>query len=240
MTKTKINKNKKRFRKKTRRLSKKMNGGNDDEMKLIYTKRGQRMSPWGGFVVGEVYLNNQGHIKIIISQEESRNILHNPEVVYLDDKTFGPISNDLIDLYKNVMDSTIHEIYTSESRREMGKELGSISLFKKLSSNYNVINDTEKKNEDVIKGLNQRIMKLSQDNSEKKYEHVIKGLNQRIMKLVQDNSELNSKNLILKDEIDMLKTTYKSSDNLLPNYDQPVEFQINSPADNSKQFRVNP
>ena len=145
MTKTKINKNKKRFRKKTRRLSKKMNGGNDDEMKLIYTKRGQRMSPWGGNVVGEVYLNNQGHIKIIISQEESRNILHNPEVVYLDDKTFGPISNDLIDLYKNVMDSTIHEIYTSDSRREMGKEWGSISLFKKLSSNYNVINDTEKK-----------------------------------------------------------------------------------------------
>lgn len=142
--------NKKRFRKKTRRNTKKMNGGNDDEMKLIYKKQGHRISPWGGSVVGEVYLNNQGHIKIIITQQET-GPFGDSKAVFLDDKTYGPISNNLIDLYKNVMkNSEERASYDHNSIQQMGKELGSISLFKQFGLDINTKIDELNQTNDTL------------------------------------------------------------------------------------------
>ena len=222
MRKTRINKKKRGFRNKTRKSIKKMGGENDDEMKLIYTKRGFRSNGQGDFTCN-VYLNSKGHIKIISTHAK---INFGAEFTSYEDNTSRNISKKDIDFYIQLMDKIHNEGYADVN--DMVKELQIITLFKNFPSDNNVSCNSYKQYEHSIKGLNQEgIRRLTQGPSNKEYEHAIRGLNQRIINLTQDNSAL-------RDENDTLKSSNNSSnDILLPSYDKPNENEIKSLQRNS-------
>lgn len=86
----------------------------------------------GGRATGKVFINSEGHIKITIhiSKRHTMDPIEGTTLTYYEDKTPGNMPNELIELYKSVINAIHCHTYDFMVNQHLGEELKLISKFK--------------------------------------------------------------------------------------------------------------
>ena len=85
----------------------------------------------GGEATGKVFINSEGHIKITIHKKQRFPFepIEGTTLTYYEDKTSGNMPNELIELYKSVINAIHCHNYDFNVDQHLGEELKLISKF---------------------------------------------------------------------------------------------------------------